>query len=127
VYIDALSFLIACTSNFTILYCILCVHSDVIFLLEHIYLSAEGMKKEFDMAWQDDYKPARWLPLLQAAVAGARNKEESEAAISLQLLATVAEVGEDDVAPHVPDITAAVQEEICQHIPPHPEPWPMVI
>lgn len=76
---------------------------------------------------QDDYKPARWLPLLQSAVAGARSKEESEAAISLQLLATVAEVGEDDVAPHVPDITAAVQEEICQHIPPHPEPWPMVV
>ncbi|KAG0600495.1 hypothetical protein M758_11G038800 [Ceratodon purpureus] len=76
---------------------------------------------------QDDYKPGLWLPLLQAAVAGARNKDESEAAISLQLLATVAEVGEDDVAPHVPDITAAVQEEICQHIPPHPEPWPMVV
>ena len=79
------------------------------------------------MASQDDYKPGHWLPLLQAAVAGARNKDESEAAISLQLLATIAEVGEDDVAPHVPDITAAVQEEICQHIPPHPEPWPTVM
>lgn len=80
----------------------------------------------FNIVCQDDYKPARWFPLLQAAVAGARTEEVSEAAISLQLLATVAEVGEEDVAPHVPEITAAVQGEICQHIPPHPEPWPMV-
>lgn len=52
--------------------------------------------------------------------------EESEATISLQLLATAAEAGEDNVAPHVPAITAAVQVEICKHIPPHPEPWPQV-
>lgn len=76
--------------------------------------------------WQDGYKPSEWLPLLQATVAGARMPEESEATISLQLLATAAEAGEDYVAPHVPAITAAVQVEICKHIPPHPEPWPQV-
>lgn len=76
---------------------------------------------------QDDFKPTHWMPLLQAAVAGARMKDESEAAISLQLLTTAAEVGEDDVAPHVPDIIDAVQVEICQHFPPHPEPWPQVV
>lgn len=52
--------------------------------------------------------------------------EESEATISLQLLATAAEAGEDYIASHVPAITAAVQIEICKHIPPHPEPWPQV-
>jgi hypothetical protein len=52
--------------------------------------------------------------------------EENEATISLQLLATAAEAGEDFVAPHVPAITAAVQGEISKHIPPHPEPWPQV-
>lgn len=53
-------------------------------------------------------------------------QEETEAAVSLQLLATAAEVGNDDVAPHVPAISDAVQAEISQHIPPHPEPWPQV-
>lgn len=76
--------------------------------------------------WQDEYKPTQWLPLLQATVAGARLQEEGEATISLQLLATAAEAGEDFVAPHVPAITAAVQGEISKHIPPHPEPWPQV-
>ncbi|KAL3700792.1 hypothetical protein R1sor_018814 [Riccia sorocarpa] len=76
---------------------------------------------------QEEYKPAQWLPLLQAAVAGARMEEEGEATIALQLLANVAEAGEDHVAPHVPAITAAVQGEICRHIPPHPEPWPQMV
>jgi hypothetical protein len=76
--------------------------------------------------WQDEYKPTQWLPLLQATVAGARLQEEGEATISLQLLATAAEAGEDFVALHVPAITAAVQGEISKHIPPHPEPWPQV-
>lgn len=76
--------------------------------------------------WQDGYKPSEWLPLLQATVAGARMPEENEATISLQLLATAAEAGEDYIASHVPAITAAVQIEICKHIPPHPEPWPQV-
>lgn len=53
-------------------------------------------------------------------------QEETEAAVALQLLATAAEVGDDDVAPHVPAISDAVQAEISRHIPPHPEPWPQV-
>lgn len=53
-------------------------------------------------------------------------QEETEAAVSLQLLATAAEVGDGDVAPHVPAISDAVQAEISRHIPPHPEPWPQV-
>lgn len=97
------------------------------FVLSECSFNSSRHESIFNMPCQEDYKPAHWLPLLQATVAGARMKEESEAAISLQLLATVAEVGEEDVAPHVPEITAAVQGEICQHIPPHPEPWPMVI
>lgn len=82
--------------------------------------------KHLTCTWQDGYKPSEWLPLLQATVAGARMPEENEATISLQLLATAAEAGEDFVAPHVPAITAAVQGEISKHIPPHPEPWPQV-
>jgi hypothetical protein len=76
---------------------------------------------------QEDYKPTQWLPLLQATVAGAHNQEEGEATISLQLLATVAEAGEDHVAPHVSAVAAAVQGEISKHIPPHPEPWPQMV
>ncbi|CAM6082528.1 unnamed protein product [Calypogeia fissa] len=76
---------------------------------------------------QEEYKPVQWLPLLQASVAGARMEEEGEATIALQLLANVAEAGEDHVAPHVPAITAAVQGEISRHIPPHPEPWPQMV
>nr|PNR26439.1 hypothetical protein PHYPA_031014 [Physcomitrium patens] len=76
---------------------------------------------------QDGYKPSQWLPLLQATVTGARMPEESEASLSLQLLATAADAGDDCVAPHVPAITAAVQVEIVKHIPPYPEPWPQVV
>lgn len=57
---------------------------------------------------------------------GAKMQDEEDATLSLQLLGTAAEAGEDDVAPHVPAITAAVQGEILRHIPPHPEPWPQV-
>lgn len=52
--------------------------------------------------------------------------EEGEAAISLQLLATAAEAGEDYIASHVPAITGAIEGEISKHIPPYPEPWPQV-
>lgn len=76
---------------------------------------------------QKEYKPRQWLPLLQAAVMGAKMQDEEDATLSLQLLGTAAEAGEDDVAPHVPAITAAVQGEILRHIPPHPEPWPQIV
>jgi hypothetical protein len=76
---------------------------------------------------QKEYKPQQWLPLLQAAVMGTKMQDEEDATLSLQLLGTAAEAGEDDVAPHVPAITAAVQGEILRHIPPHPEPWPQIV
>jgi predicted component of type VI protein secretion system len=55
------------------------------------------------------------------------HKQEGEATISLQLLATVAEAGEDHLARHVSAVAAAVQGEISKHIPPHPEPWPQMV
>ncbi len=91
---------------------------DVVKVLNHDSL--------FAGTWQKEYKPQQWLPLLQAAVMGAKMQDEEDATLSLQLLGTAAEAGEDDVAPHVPAITAAVQGEILRHIPPHPEPWPQV-
>ncbi len=74
---------------------------------------------------QEDYKPTKWLPLLQAAVAGAC-KPDKEACVSLHLLAAVAESGEEDVAPYVPAISAEIQRELSHHFPPHPQPWPQV-
>ncbi|KAJ7567515.1 hypothetical protein O6H91_02G151300 [Diphasiastrum complanatum] len=76
---------------------------------------------------QEEYKPKQWLPLLQAAVAGARVPKDEEAAISLQLLANAADVGEQDIAPHIPAIVEAMKEEISKHIPSPPEPWPQVV
>jgi hypothetical protein len=74
---------------------------------------------------QEDYKPTKWLPLLQAAVAGACMPDK-EACVSLHLLAAVAESGEEDVAPYVPAISAEIQRELSHHFPPHPQPWPQV-
>jgi hypothetical protein len=74
---------------------------DVVKVLNHDSL--------FAGTWQKEYKPQQWLPLLQAAVMGAKMQDEEDATLSLQLLGTAAEAG-----------------EILRHIPPHPEPWPQV-
>eukprot|EP01018_Ginkgo_biloba_P009463 Gb_12572 [translate_table: standard] len=76
---------------------------------------------------QEEYKPADWLTFLQIAVSGATSKEKEEAGLSLRLLATAAEIGEEKFAFHVPAITSAIKGEITKHIPPIPKPWPQVV
>lgn len=75
---------------------------------------------------QEEYMPEEWLNFLQILVSGI-SKEKEEACLSLQLLATAAEVGEEKVSLHVPAITSAIKGEILNHIPPVPIPWPQVV
>lgn len=75
---------------------------------------------------QVEYTPTEWLNFLQILVSG-MSKEKEEACLSLQLLATAAEVGEEKVTCHVPAITSAIKGEILKHIPPVPKPWPQVV
>lgn len=75
---------------------------------------------------QVEYTPVEWLNFLQILVSGT-SKEKEEACLSLQLLATAAEVGEEKVTHHVPAITAAIKGEILKNIPPVPKPWPQVV
>lgn len=75
---------------------------------------------------QEEYMPTEWLNFLQVLVGGT-SKDKEEASLSLQLLATAAEVGEEKVSLHVPAIMSAIKGEILRHIPPVPKPWPQVV
>lgn len=76
---------------------------------------------------QEEFKPTEWLPLLQAAVIGARSEDNDEASVALQVLATAADAGEEDIVPHLPAIISAIRAELCKRIPCIPEPWPQVV
>lgn len=69
----------------------------------------------------------QWLPLLQPIVVRAHKQEERKATISLQLLATIIEVGGDHVFPHILNVATLAQGEISKHIPSHLEPQPQVL
>eukprot|EP00250_Pteridium_aquilinum_P033256 c5372_g1_i1 orf=217-3513(+) len=76
---------------------------------------------------QEEFKPVEWLPLLEAAVTGGRSEDNDEASVALQVLATAADVGEEDLVPHLPAIISAVRAELYKRIPCIPEPWPQVV
>ncbi len=67
------------------------------------------------------------LPLLQPIITKTHKQEERKATISLQLLATITEVGDDHVVPHILNVVTLVQGEVCKRIPSHLEPQPQVL
>ncbi|KAH7292282.1 hypothetical protein KP509_29G060400 [Ceratopteris richardii] len=76
---------------------------------------------------EEEYKPVEWLPLLQAAVNGGKSHDNDEASLAFRVLGTAADVGEEDILPHLPAIISAVKAELYNHIPSIPEPWPQVV
>ncbi|KAF6156526.1 hypothetical protein GIB67_011327 [Kingdonia uniflora] len=73
---------------------------------------------------QNDYLPPEWLPILEVVVNRMSDEDDSESSSLLQLLATVVEAGNGNVAVHIPYIVSALVGTISKRIPPIPEPWP---
>jgi hypothetical protein len=74
---------------------------------------------------QNDYPPPEWLPLLQVVI-GRIGSNEEENSILFQLLSSVVESGNENVAVHVPYIISSLVVEISKCMPPDLEPWPQV-
>ncbi|XP_050374323.1 uncharacterized protein LOC126791868 isoform X2 [Argentina anserina] len=74
----------------------------------------------------NDYPPPEWLPLLQVVIGGiGRNEEENS--ILFQLLSSVVQAGNENVAVHIPYIISSLVVEISKCIPPDLEPWPQMV
>ncbi|XP_010270925.1 PREDICTED: importin beta-like SAD2 homolog isoform X1 [Nelumbo nucifera] len=76
---------------------------------------------------ENDYPPPEWLPLLQVVVSRADNEDENESSILYQLLSTIVEAGNENVAPYIPSLVQSMAWNISKRIPPNPEPWPQVV
>ncbi|XP_031112086.1 importin beta-like SAD2 homolog isoform X2 [Ipomoea triloba] len=75
---------------------------------------------------ENDYMPLEWLPLLQVIV-GRISDVEEETSISLQLLGTLVEAGNENIAPHIPHVVTLLVMTILKHIPLDSEPWPQMV
>lgn len=74
---------------------------------------------------QNDYLPPEWLPLLQAVI-GRIGTEDEENIILFQLLRSIVEAGNENVAVHVPDIVLSIVGSILELMHPSLDPWPQV-
>ncbi|KAL2922277.1 Importin beta-like SAD2 [Bienertia sinuspersici] len=69
---------------------------------------------------ENEYLPPDWLPLLQAIVGRIGNEEEIS--ILLQLLSSVVEAGEKEVAVHIPLVVSQLVDAIAKYMPSNLEP-----
>ncbi|KAM7257151.1 hypothetical protein ACFE04_012892 [Oxalis oulophora] len=75
---------------------------------------------------ENGYFPPDWLPLLKAVI-GRMGDEDEENIVLLQLLSSVVEVGDEQVALLIPDIISSLVGKISMRIPSGAEPWPQVV
>ncbi|EFJ18902.1 hypothetical protein SELMODRAFT_112168 [Selaginella moellendorffii] len=69
---------------------------------------------------EEDYKPVKWFPLLQAIVSSVKSGAD-DARHALQLLTTTVETGEEDAAVHVPYLVVSIKDELLRHLPAPPD------
>lgn len=74
---------------------------------------------------QNDYLPPDWLPLLRVVIGRIGNDDE-DSSIFFQLLSSVVEAGNENVAVHIPFIVSSLVEAISKCIPANLESWPQV-
>lgn len=75
---------------------------------------------------ENDYAPPEWLPLLQVVISRIGNEDE-ESSVLFQLLSSMVESGNENIAVHIPYIVSSLAGAISKWIPPNPEPWPQVV
>ncbi|RYR20510.1 hypothetical protein Ahy_B03g065670 isoform B [Arachis hypogaea] len=74
----------------------------------------------------NEYMPPDFLPLVQVIIGNIGN-DESESSILLQLLSSVMEAGDEELAIHIPHIVSSLVGPISKWLIPNPEPWPQVV
>lgn len=74
---------------------------------------------------QNDYMPPDFLPLLQVIVSNIGN-DESESSILFQLISSIVETSDEQVAVHIPHIVSSLVGPISKLLTPCLEPWPQV-
>ncbi|XP_048497236.1 uncharacterized protein LOC104889132 isoform X2 [Beta vulgaris subsp. vulgaris] len=75
---------------------------------------------------ENEFLPPDWLPLLQVVIGRIGNKEE-EISMLFQLLSSVVEAGEKDVAVHIPLVVSQLVDAIANYMPSNIEPWPQAV
>lgn len=75
---------------------------------------------------ENDYMPPDWLPLLQAVI-GRIGLDDEDSSVLFQLLSSVVEAGNENVAVHIPSIVTPLVTTISKCIPADLEPWPQMI
>lgn len=75
---------------------------------------------------ENDYLPPEWLPLLQVVIGGI-GQDDEENSILFQLLSSMVEAGNENVAIHIPHSVLSLVGAISKSIPPNFEPWPQVV
>lgn len=79
----------------------------------------------FCVAFQNDYMPPDFLPLLQVIVSSI-GIDESESSILFQLLSSIMEAADDKVAVHIPHIVSPLVGSVSKWFTASLGPWPQV-
>ncbi|KAF3456470.1 hypothetical protein FNV43_RR01120 [Rhamnella rubrinervis] len=74
----------------------------------------------------NDYPPPEWFPLLQVVIGRIGNNDE-ENSVLFQLLGSVVEAGNENVAVHIPYIISSLCGALSKCIPLDLEPWPQMV
>uniref|UniRef100_A0A7N0UW31 Uncharacterized protein n=1 Tax=Kalanchoe fedtschenkoi TaxID=63787 RepID=A0A7N0UW31_KALFE len=72
---------------------------------------------------ESDFLPPVWLPVLQAVLHGFGQADEIDSVL-YQLLGTIVEAGNENVAIHVPYVVSSLTGVVSENIPAVPNPWP---
>ncbi|XP_015900167.3 importin beta-like SAD2 homolog isoform X2 [Ziziphus jujuba] len=75
---------------------------------------------------ESDYPPPEWLPLLQVVIDRIGNDDE-ESSVLFQLLSSMVETGEENVAVHIPYVVSSLVGALSKCIPHDLEPWPQML
>ncbi|XP_057524952.1 importin beta-like SAD2 homolog isoform X3 [Amaranthus tricolor] len=84
--------------------------------------AAGAMMKLLD----NEYLPSDWLRLLQVVV-GRIGSEEEEISMLFQLLSSLVEAGEKEVAVHIPLVVSKLVDGISKYMFSNLEPWPQAV
>ncbi|XP_050216139.1 importin beta-like SAD2 homolog isoform X2 [Mercurialis annua] len=88
-----------------------------------VRVSAAGAISEL---LENEYLPPKWLPLLQVVISRI-DMEEEETSILFQLLSSMVEAGDENVADHIPYMVSSLAGLLSKFIHPGLESWPQVL
>ncbi|KAJ8766467.1 hypothetical protein K2173_022526 [Erythroxylum novogranatense] len=88
-----------------------------------VRVSAAGAISEL---LENGYQPPEWLPLLQVII-GRINIEDEETSVLFQLLSSVVEVADENIADHIPYMVSSLVEALSKFAYSDRDSWPQVV